>query len=116
MGQILAWISGQDARNVLLAAGAIAAALTAMLVLLRQPVVFGPIRWLGRTLIADPLTRVIHRALDEWATRVWGPRIDAIEEKVDQVRAQFDNNGGSTMRDRVDRISEKVGAEPPPGT
>lgn len=108
------WISGADARNLIVAAGLLAGALTAIVVLFRQPLIARPISWLGRTLIADPMTKVIHRALDEWADRVWHPRIAAIEEKVDRVQAQFENNGGATMRDCVDRIGEKVGAEPAP--
>lgn len=111
---MIAWISQRDGAALVIACGAIAAALTAVIVLLRQPIIYRPVLWLGRTLVADPLTKVMHRALDEWAAKVWEPRIEAIESKVDQVRAQFENNGGSTMRDRVDRISEKVGADPPP--
>ncbi len=108
------WISGTDARNLVLAVGAIAAALTAIVVLFRQPLIARPIAWLGRTLIGDPLIKVMHRALDEWADRVWEPRVKAIEDKVDRVQAQFENNGGSTMRDRVDAIGRTVGAGPPP--
>jgi hypothetical protein len=45
---------------------------------------------------------------------VWEPRIEQIETKVDEVRDQFRNNGGSTMRDRVDAVAEATGANPAP--
>lgn len=111
---LFAWISRQDAQSALIGAGIIAASLAAIIALFRQPVVSRPLRWFGRVVIADPLTKVMHQALDEWAAKVWEPRISGIEEKVDEVRDQFRNNGGSTMRDRVDAVAEVTGACPAP--
>ena len=82
---LFAWISRQDAQSALIGAGIIAASLAADIALFRQPVVSRPLRWFGRVVVADPLTRVMHRALDEWAAKVWEPRIQGIEEKVDEV-------------------------------
>ena len=107
---LFAWISRQDAKSALIGAGIIAASLAADIALFRQPVVSRPLRWFGRVVVADPLTRVMHQALDEWAAKVWEPRIQGIEEKVDEVRDQFRNNCGSTMRDRVDAVAEATGA------
>lgn len=114
LGGLYAWISQRDAQAVIIGAGVIAASLAAIIALFKQPVVARPLRWLGRVLISDPMTTVIHQALDEWASRVWDPRIAAIESKVDEVRAQFDNNGGSTMRDRVDAVASATGAPSAP--
>ena len=107
---LFAWLSRQDAQSALIGAGIIAASQAAIIALFRQPVVSRPLRWFGRVVIADPLTKVMHQALDEWAAKVWEPRIQGIEEKVDEVRDQFRNNGGSTMRDRVDAVAEATGA------
>ena len=107
---LFAWISRQDAQSALIGAGIIAASQAAIIALFRQPVVSRPLHWFGRVVIADPLTKVMHQALNEWAAKVWEPRIQAIEEKVDEVRDQFRNNCGSTMRDRVDAVAEATGA------
>jgi hypothetical protein len=111
---VLGWISQQDGLAVLTKCGVAAAAFTAIVVAIRPIVRSRPVRWLGRVLFADPLAAVIHQSLDEWADRTWGPRIDGIEVKVDEVRAQFFNNGGTTMRDRVDDAAEAAGAPPKP--
>jgi len=111
---MLAWISSADLRSLVIGAGVIAASQAAIIALFRQPAVSRPLRWLGRVLIADPMTKVMHQALDEWAAKVWEPRIEQIETKVDEVRDQFRNNGGSTMRDRVDAVAEATGANPAP--
>ena len=113
-GGMVAWISQQDAQAVIIGAGVIAASIAAIIALFRQPVINRPLRWFGRVVIADPLTKVMHQALDEWAGKVWEPRIQGLESKVDEVRAQFSNNGGSTMRDRVDAAVEAAGGPPAP--
>lgn len=111
---LLAWISRQDAQAAVIGAGVLAASFAAIIALMRQPVINRPLRWFGRVVIADPLTKVMHQALDEWAAKVWEPRIQGLEVKVDEVRAQFSNNGGSTMRDRVDAAVEAAGGPPAP--
>lgn len=115
MVDLFAWISQRDASAVIIGAGVLAASNAAIIALFRQPVVSRPLRWFGRVVIADPLTKVMHQALDEWAAKVWEPRIHGIEVKVDEVRDQFRNNGGSTMRDRVDAVAVATGAECAPG-
>lgn len=121
LAAVVGWISQQDATAVVIGCGVLAASLVAIIGLFRQPVVMRPIRWfggkigiIGRVLVGDPLTKVIHRALDEWAAKVWEPRIDGIEAKVDEVHAQFLNNGGSTAMDQLDAIGSAVGAKPRP--
>ena len=111
---LLAWISQRDLEAVVIGAGVIAASLAAIIALFKQPVINRPLRWFGRVVIADPLTKVMHQALDEWAAKVWEPRIQGIEHKVDEVRDQFRNNGGSTLRDRVDAAVEASGGPKAP--
>jgi hypothetical protein len=77
-----------------------------------------------------PLMRRINHFIDDWfgegerpgvkATPGVVARLAAIEEhgtkvdsRLDQIEAQFRPNGGSTLRDALDRVENAVVAEPP---
>lgn len=95
------------AQGIVLTVGALCAALVGIVAAVRTISALRPVRWLARTLIGDPVIRAAHRVLDEWAERIILPRLAAVE-------AQFVNNGGSTLRDRVDATATAVGAAPAP--
>lgn len=113
MTDTVAWISQQDASAVVIGFGVFCAAVTAVIVLFRQPVISGPLRWLGRVLLADPMAKVVHQALDEWAHTEGGP-VDKIDRRLASLEEQNVRNGGSTNRDRLNAIGVAVGAEPDP--
>ncbi len=98
------------AQGVVLTVGALCAALVGIVAAVRTISALRPVRWMARTLIGDPIARAARRELDEWAERTIIPRLAAVE-------AQFANNGGSTLRDRVDATAAAVGAAsaPDPG-
>lgn len=117
---IIAWVSQQDAKALVIGCGVLAASLAAIIALFRQPVVTRPVRWfggklgiIGRVLIGDPLANVVHRALDEWARAEDGP-VDKIDRRLASLEEQNVRNGGSTNRDRLNAIGRAVGAEPDP--
>lgn len=118
MRAVFAFISAIDARDLALGCGAVAAALVAIAAALKVPFVSAPLRfvdrgisWVFRRLIGEPLaaaaTKWFHGAMDAWAAEKLEPRFKAIE-------GEFRNNGGSTMRDRVDATARAVGAPPAP--
>ena len=103
----LGLLSGHDALAILQTTAIIAAALVAIVAAANLPMISRPGRWLWRRLVAEPFATWTHGVLDAWADRSVNPRLDALE-------AQFRNNGGSTLRDRVDATAEAVGAAPAP--
>lgn len=107
------WISAHDAQMAAATIGALCATVLAIAAVYRLPAVSRPLRWLGRTLIADPLTRLIHGALDGWAANPDGP-IATVGQRLSAVEAQLQPNGGSSLRDRVDATACAVGATPDP--
>lgn len=112
-GSDFAWLSAHDAQMIAATIGAICATVLAVAAVYRLPAVNRPLRWLGRTLIADPLTRLIHTALDGWASNPDGP-IAAVGQRLAAVEAQLQPNGGSSLRDRVDATAQAVGAKADP--
>jgi hypothetical protein len=110
---LLAWISRQDAQAAVIGAGVLAASFAAIIALLRQPVINRPLRWFGRVVIADPLTKVVRQALDDWAHTTGGP-VDKIDKRLASLEEQNVRNGGSTNRDRLNAIGRAVGADPDP--
>jgi len=110
---ILGGISSHDAQAFAIGAGIIAASITAVIVLFRQPVISTPIRWFGRVVISDPLTTVIHQALDLWAKTPDGP-VDRIDKRLSSLEEQNTRNNGSTTRDRINAVGRAVGADPDP--
>lgn len=113
LGGLLSWISQQDASALVIGLGVLCAAVTAVIVLFRQPVISRPLRWLGHVLVGDPLTKVIRQALDEWAHIEGGP-VDRIDRRLASLEEQNVRNGGSTNRDRLNAIGRAVGADPDP--
>lgn len=105
MTHLLAWISQADAKALVIGAGVIAAAITAVIVLARTVLGSRPMRYVGRALIVAPL---LH-ALNEWAASPGG-----IYDRLGALEAQHHRNGGSTTRDRVEAIADAVGAAKPP--
>lgn len=104
---LLGALSGADALQILQTTAIIAAAVVAIATAAKLPIVSKPGRWLWRRLVAEPLAAWFHAVLDAWAERSVNPRLTWLED-------QFRNNGGSTLRDRVDTIGDAVGADPPP--
>ena len=70
-------------------AGAITSVIAALTLLGR----FAPFRWIIRTLIGNPTRR--------WFT-------DAVHEAMKPITDQLAQNGGSTLRDRVDVIDKRL--------
>lgn len=110
---LIAWISQDDTQAIIIGAGVFAASLAAVIALFRQPVVSRPLLWFGRVVIADPLAKVIRRALDEWAHTPDGP-VDKLNQRLSSLEEQNVRNGGSTNRDRLNAIGRAVGADPDP--
>lgn len=117
---IFGWISQQDASALVIGAGILAAAFTAIGVALKPIIRSRPARGLGaalgtigRVLIGDPLAKVVHRALDEWARTEGGP-VDKIDRRLASLEEQNVRNGGSTNRDRLNAIARAVDADPDP--
>lgn len=59
-----------------------------------------PVRWLWRTLISDP----IGESFDHRTRTVVA---EVVEAKVAPILKEFGNNGGHTLRDRIDVIDER---------
>lgn len=104
---VVGLLSGEDALQILQTTAVVAAALVAIVAAARLPMISRPGRWIWRRLIAEPFATWVHALLDAWAEKRIDPRLDALE-------AQFRNNGGSTLRDRVDATAAAVGADPAP--
>ena len=106
--QLLGVISVDDAKGLLIGAGATAAALVAITAMLRLPIVKRPALWLWRQLVGEPVAQWFHGMLDAWATD------SGLLPRIERIEAQFDNNGGGSARDRLDAIGRAVGAPDPP--
>lgn len=104
---VIGALSGADALRVLQTTAVIAAALVAIATAAKMPWISRPGRWLWRRLVAEPVAAWFHRVLDAWADRAITPRLDALE-------AQFQRNGGSSAKDRLEAIANAVGADPAP--
>lgn len=77
--------------------GAVCGALVAVGALLTLLTKARPVRWVGRTLVGDPVTRW-HRNQVAWV----------VEPSLAEIRDQLRVNGGKSLRDRVDAIESKV--------
>ena len=104
---VLGLLSGHDALRILQTTAMVAVALCAIVAATKLPMISKPGRWLWRRLVAEPIAAWFHGVLDAWADRTINGRLDWLE-------GQFRNTGGSTMRDRVDKVASAVGADPAP--
>lgn len=77
--------------------GAVCGALVAVGALLTLLTKAKPVRWVGRTLVGDPVTKW-HRNQVSWV----------VEPSLAEIRDQLRVNGGKSLRDRVDAIEDKV--------
>lgn len=110
---MVSWISAADSRTLAATIVAICGAIVAIVTVYRLPYINRPIRWVGRSLIAEPLQRVIHGALNAWADEPEGP-VQRIDRRLSDVESQLRTNGGSSLRDRVNVVGRQVGAPPDP--
>jgi hypothetical protein len=78
--------------EVLIGAGAVCAALTAILVCVGLVVRIPPVRWVWRRLVAEPL--------GGWFRSL-------VRAEVSAVRDQLLPNGGASLRDAVDRVETR---------
>jgi hypothetical protein len=90
--------------DALLDAGALAVALAGIVGFVVLVARLRPVRWLWRTLIADPIGDSFDRRTRAIVTDVVTV---VVEEKVAPIREQFGTNGGSTLRDRINVIDER---------
>ena len=77
--------------------GAVCGALVAVGALLTLLTKAKPVRWVGRTLVGDPVT-AWHRA----------QTLYVVEAAVAPIHEQLKPNGGQSVRDRVDTLEDKV--------
>lgn len=112
---MMAWISRTDAQAIAITCGVLAGVVTALYGAYKVPIIGRPLRWIGRIIadvwrvaVADRMAWWLHRVLDSWWTA------KDIEPRLAKIEAQFTNNGGSTLRDRVDATARAVGAAPAP--
>jgi hypothetical protein len=106
---VLGWVSEADAMAVVIACGVLAAALTAMASAVRLPIISRPGRWLWRRLVSEPAAAFLYRVLNGWADQEGG-----VFDRLANLERQHHRNGGSSTRDRIEKIAERVGADPPP--
>lgn len=80
---------------------------------IRVPVISRPLRWVGRTLFADPF--------EKWLDRVIGNHVTGVRETLDSTAAKVENiddrleaiehevlpNDGSSLRDAVSRTESR---------
>lgn len=90
--------------DALLDVGALAVALAGIIGFIILVARLRPVRWLWRTLIADPIGDSFDRRTRAIVTDVVSV---VVEEKVAPIREQFGTNGGSTLRDRINAIDER---------
>lgn len=86
----------QEILNIATAVAVLCGALVAVAAAARIPVVSRPIRWLGRTLIGDPISHAIGEALDR----------STLGHRVERVESQLLRNGGTSVRDAIDRLED----------
>ena len=82
----LALLSLVDARTVATVVVSVCAAVVALASVARLK----PIRWLGRTLVGDPVTHRGRAVITEQVTEVVTPMFDQIIERLDRLEARPD--------------------------
>ncbi len=87
---MVAEIAGQQALTDLAAVlGAVLVIFAALAAATKLP----PIKWLGRTVFVVPMTTWLHREL---------------REAVEPIVSQLHPNGGSSTRDAIDRVEQRL--------
>jgi hypothetical protein len=100
---LFAWISADDARQLVITLGTIGGALVATAAALRLPVISRPIRWVWRRLVGEPVGHWFRALIREEVTTVLRP-----------VMHELLPNSGSSLRDRVNVLVDDAGGPPDP--
>jgi hypothetical protein len=66
-----------------------------------------PVRWVGRTLIGQPVIRAFRREVGEVVAPIEA-KVDALTHKVDAIDAELHPNHGSSLRDAVDLVVDQT--------
>lgn len=96
-------------RDWALAVGAVSGALVAIAAALRLPLIGRPLRYVARHLILLPLLALLYAGLDASPVLVEiRERLRRHEEDMAAVRSELTRNDGSSIKDSVDRIEDRL--------
>lgn len=98
LAAISPWLS--TLRDTSAVVGALAACLVAVHAASKVPFVSIPVRWVGRTFFANPV--------ESWLDRLISRHLEPVTEEIAKLKHEVMPNGGTSMRDAIDRLEAEV--------